>query len=63
MEAAKYSETIVSYHITTWCHNPEDHNMNLQCHENKSCKRGVVVKIALLRESAASWMNDSLRYA
>jgi len=22
------SETLLSCHITTWCHNPEDHNLN-----------------------------------
>jgi hypothetical protein len=26
MEAAKSSKTLVFYHTTTWCHNPEDHN-------------------------------------
>jgi len=25
---------LVSYHTTTWCHNPEDHDMNLLHYEN-----------------------------
>jgi hypothetical protein len=29
MEAARFSETLVFYHITTECQNPEDHNLNL----------------------------------
>jgi hypothetical protein len=27
-DAAWLSETSVFYHITVWCHNPEDHDMN-----------------------------------
>jgi len=34
METAISSESLISYHITTWHHNPEDHNLNLYCHEN-----------------------------
>jgi hypothetical protein len=34
MEAARSSETLVSYHNTTQHHNPEDHALNLHCHEN-----------------------------
>jgi hypothetical protein len=25
---------LVSYHITMWCHNPEEYDLILHCHEN-----------------------------
>jgi len=28
------SKTLVSYNVTAWCHNSEDYNLNLHCHEN-----------------------------
>jgi hypothetical protein len=34
MMAAKSSETMVFYYNTTKCHNPEDLDLNLHCHEN-----------------------------
>jgi hypothetical protein len=40
-KAARSSEILVSYHITTWCHYPEDldlnlhHCVNLKCHTLK----------------------------
>jgi len=34
MEAARSSEVLVSYHITTWHHVPEDHDLNSHCCEN-----------------------------
>jgi hypothetical protein len=39
MVAAWPSKMLVSYHITTWCHYPEDCNVNLHhCKNLKSCK-------------------------
>jgi len=34
MEAAWFYEMLVDYHITTQCHNMENHEMDLHCHEN-----------------------------
>jgi hypothetical protein len=38
IEGASFSEMLLSYHIPTWHHNPEDHDLSLHHHKNlKSC--------------------------
>jgi hypothetical protein len=39
MAAAWSSEALVSYHITQWRHNPEDHELNLYRRENLKFRR------------------------
>jgi len=34
METARSLKILVSYHIATWHHNQQDHNLNLHYHEN-----------------------------
>jgi hypothetical protein len=40
-EAAKSSEKLVSYHITTWFHNPEDLDVNHHGENLKFWKRPI----------------------
>jgi hypothetical protein len=35
-EGERSFKTLVSYHNATWHHNPEDFNLNLQCHETSN---------------------------
>jgi len=30
MKAAQFLETLLSYHITTWCYNPEAHDLKFR---------------------------------
>jgi hypothetical protein len=49
MEAARTSETTTSYHITTWPHNPEDHNLRLHRRENLKSLMGKQDGFLLIR--------------
>jgi hypothetical protein len=46
METTRSSETVVSHHITTQWHNPEDHKTNLQCRENLESRIRMTEKYA-----------------
>jgi hypothetical protein len=44
MEAAKSSETVVTYHIPKWRNQPEDHDLILHCVENLKCRyKGKII--------------------
>jgi hypothetical protein len=62
MEAARFSETLVSFHITTLRHNPEDLDLNLHLRENfisRTCiliwcevgSDGIQIKLTKLSET------------
>jgi hypothetical protein len=45
------SETLVSYHTTIWCHNPEDLDLKLHCYENL---KSQMAEIAAVRKNHVS---------
>jgi hypothetical protein len=47
MEAARAAETLVSYHITTRRHNPEDYDLNLHRHENFKSRKLIYRSVIL----------------
>jgi len=65
MEAARTSEMLVPYHITTWHHNPEDHNLKLHRHESlKSPYRRCIHQfMAALGNNEENYENISLMTA
>jgi len=44
-ETARSFQMLVSYHNSTWCHNPEDLNLKLQKNEEKFQGWGKVVPL------------------
>jgi len=63
MESARSSETLVSYLTTTRRHNPEDHVLNLHCHENVKfhIKNFVVIKqVSSTHWNIVLWINKAL---
>jgi hypothetical protein len=45
MEAAWSSETLIAYHNTTMCHNPEELDLHLLCHEKLKSYKSIHVHL------------------
>jgi hypothetical protein len=61
IEAARPSETLVSYHIIVWCHNPEDHNLT----EHLCLQHTTYLVEHILPQHAAGfhvWHNNERNY-
>jgi hypothetical protein len=50
MEVAWSSKILVSYHVTTWNNNPEDHNLHLYHHGNLKSHKTTCVCVCEKRE-------------
>jgi hypothetical protein len=41
-----------SYHLITWCHNPQDHDLNTGCCENLKTQNKFIIKWNLAHDLA-----------